>query len=433
MTVASTPGQTIVLWGARGGVGTTVAATQLAFQHPRHVILIDLGGDLVVTFGLRRSKHGVRDLEQADSRTTDEILSAAAVQVAPRVALVPHGGRETPRQLGDGPLADLAEWIRHHEGVVIVDAGTGPPPTALAEVADESLAVTRLSSVDAQRLRALKVPPTALIVVEHPDAWLTKDDIVNAASAGIYATMPHDSDIAHAIDTGTFLQRQPQLRELSAMPDIGEPIWFNWPEESYGTTVERYWSEEFDGFEDGFESARGDCIHVGPDIWAEKYDDRQWAQSLGHPLRLDARTLNRDQRVEHLMQHPRRPDRGNEPLGTWITELPSRRAIDVDFGHAWQSRGSVDRWRVSWNTGSGELHTVNHRTSTVTVLGVFKNEADVENAINGWSKHHDDPDGLAWLDAVSEIAVTDRQPCAAPAVARSQQAPPPSLDIGPLL
>lgn len=218
MTMTSTPGQTIVLWGTRGGVGTTVAATQLAFQHPRHVILIDLGGDLDITLGLRKSKHGVRDLEQADSRTTDEILSAAAVQVAPRVVLVPHGGRETPRQLGDGPLADLAEWIRHHEGVVIVDAGTGPPPTALAEVADESLVVTRLSSVDAQRLRALKVPPTALIVVEHPDAWLTKDDIVNAASAGIYATMPHDSDIANAIDTGTFLQRQPQLRELSAMP-----------------------------------------------------------------------------------------------------------------------------------------------------------------------------------------------------------------------
>ncbi|MFN3254337.1 MAG: hypothetical protein ACE37B_01450 [Ilumatobacter sp.] len=75
---------------------------------------------------------------------------------------------------------------------------------------------------------------------------------------------------------------------------------------------------------------------------------------------------------------------------------------------------------------------MNHRTSTVTVLGVFKDEADVENAINGWSKHHDDPDGLAWLDAVSEIAVTDRQLCAAPAAARAQQAPPPPLDIGPL-
>jgi hypothetical protein len=87
---------------------------------------------------------------------------------------------------------------------------------------------------------------------------------------------------------------------------------------------------------------------------------------------------------------------------------------------------------VSWNTGSGELHTVNHRTSTVTVLGVFTNETDVGNAITGWSKHHDDPNGLTWLDAVSQIAVTDRQPCAAPAAARAQQVPPPPLDIGPL-
>lgn len=429
----NTNSQTIVMWGARGGVGTTVAATQLAFQHPGYVTLIDLAGDLDTTLGLAKQRRGVSELQATDDRRTDKILSAASVQIASRVTLIPHGdGRGAPGLLGEGPSADLAEWIRDHDGVVIVDAGAGPPPEALTEVADDSLAVTRLGRIDAQRLAALPDPPTALIVVERPEAWLTKDDIVHAARAGIYATLPHDPNIAHAIDTGTYLQRQPHLSELNAMPDVGEPIWFDWPDDRYETTVERYYSEEFDGYEDGFESARGDCIHVGDDIWTQKYADRQWTPTLGHPLRHDAPTLDRHQRVEHLMNNPRRPDRGTQRLGDWITGLPSRRAIDVDFGHAWRSRGSTDRWRLSWNTGSGELHTVNHRTSTVTVLGVFPNENEVEDSIAGWSKRHDDPNGLAWLDAVTQIACTDRQ--VGPLDhARTIPPDPPAMDLGPTL
>ncbi|MFN3254338.1 MAG: hypothetical protein ACE37B_01455 [Ilumatobacter sp.] len=310
MTMPNAPSQTIILWGARGGVGTTVAAIQLAFQHPRLVTLVDLN--------------------EPTGRTTAEVLAAAIVQIGPRVSLIPYGDPDGPQALGDGPLADLAEWIREQPGVVIVDAGTGPPPSTLTEVADESIAVTRLSRIDAQHLRSLPAPPTALIVVQHPDAWLAKDDIVNSAHAGIYATMPHDPRVGQAIDTGTFLQRQSRLSELNAMPDVGEPIWFDWPDESYETTVERYYSEEFDGYEDGFESARGDCIHVGDVIWTEKYADRQWTQTLGHALRFDPPDVDRDGRIAQLMKNPRRPDRGGEPLGTWISHHGERSTSTSD-------------------------------------------------------------------------------------------------------
>ena len=206
------PGQTIVLWGAREGVGTTIAAIQLAFQHPNDVTLIDLGGNLDITLGLGKSPDGVLELRHPLNRTTDEILAAATVQITPGVALVPHGGRDQNDALGDGPLADLAEWIRTHQGVVIVDAGTGPPPEALAEVADDSIAVTRLTLIDAYRLRWNRTQPTGVIVVDHPDAWLTTADIETAAGESIHARMPNDLNTSHAIDTGSRGATNGQLR-----------------------------------------------------------------------------------------------------------------------------------------------------------------------------------------------------------------------------
>ena len=234
------PGQTIVLWGARGGVGTT----QLAFQHPNDVTLIDLRGNLDITLGLGKSPDGVLELRHPLNRTTDEILAAATVQITPGVAIVPYGGCDQGDALGDGPLADLAEWIRTHQGVVIVDAGTGPPPEALAEVADDSIAVTRLTMIDAYRLRWDRTRPTGVIVVDQPDAWLTTADIEAAAGEGIYARMPYDLNISHAIDTGTFLDHQPSLARLNPLPDIADLISFPNDDHSPRSIVERHRATE---------------------------------------------------------------------------------------------------------------------------------------------------------------------------------------------
>lgn len=164
--------QTIIVWGASGGVGTSVAATMLAHQHPGRVTLVDLAGDLNRVLALPDARHGVSDLSRPGVLDATETLHLTSMDISPRVSLVPFGDRHCPTArpfiLADGPLADLAEWIRAHPHLVIVDAGVGPPPDALREVATDSLAVTRLTRVNTERLRRMRDKLTGLIVVEHP-------------------------------------------------------------------------------------------------------------------------------------------------------------------------------------------------------------------------------------------------------------------------
>jgi NAD(P)-dependent dehydrogenase (short-subunit alcohol dehydrogenase family) len=403
--------QTIVVWGASGGVGTSTVATMLAHQHPGRVTLIDLAGDLNRILALPDARHGVSDLSSPGVPNATETLHLTSVDISPRVSLVPFGDRHCPTTrsiiLADGPLADLAEWIRAHPHVVIVDAGVGPPPEALREVATDSLAVTRLTRVNAERLQRMRYELTGLIVVEQPDASLSRTDVATLAATPIYATLPYSKDIPHAIDAGMFLHRLDDLARLTALPELEEQVYINWFDEAHVTNVADYWLDAY-GIA-GFDTYEGDIIVVGSEIWTMSVLERPWS-TFEMRIHVEPNLAKpRDQEIAHLVGHPRPPDRGSDPLEEWMLRISDRLATDVDFGHAWQSSLSEDRWRLSWNTGSGELHTVNQDTAVVTVLGTFANEQDVHAALDGWARHHDDENGLDWIDAVVRLVLAERR------------------------
>lgn len=400
--------RTIVIWGATGGVGTSVVATMLAHQHPGQVTLIDLVGDLNRLLALPGTSGGVTDLAHRPDLDTTELIDTTRIDIGSRVSLVPFGNPDrNGSAIGDGPLDDLSEWIRTEPDVVILHVGIGPPPKGLLDFADESLAVTRLTRVNAERLRRARGSSTGLIVVEHPDSWLTRSDIATLAAVPIYATLPYCKDIPHAIDSGVFIERLDDLARLTALPEIEEQIYLSWPEEAYVTNVADYWLDE-NGIA-GFESYDGDVIVVGQEIWTMSILDRPWST---FEMRIDAEPNpkhTRQRQIDDLIAHPRPPDRGAVTLDEWMLRTSDRLSIDVDFGHAWQSTLSEDRWRLSWNSGSGELHTVNQKTRIVTVLGTFIQEHEVHAALDGWARHHDDANGLDWVDAAIRVAITERR------------------------
>ena len=79
----------------------------------------------------------------------------------------------------------------------------------------------------------------------------------------------------------------------------------------------------------------------------------------------------------------------------WIERDPARRAAEVDFGTTWtRDRDPDETWRVSWNTGSGELVAVNRTGDDVEVLGTFATVEDVRDAIPDWPERAVRPGGL---------------------------------------
>ena len=79
----------------------------------------------------------------------------------------------------------------------------------------------------------------------------------------------------------------------------------------------------------------------------------------------------------------------------WIERDPARRAAEVDFGTTWTTdRRPGETWRLSWNTGSGELVAVTRGGDDVEVLGRFDSAEDVSQALPDWAQRALRPGGL---------------------------------------
>jgi len=79
----------------------------------------------------------------------------------------------------------------------------------------------------------------------------------------------------------------------------------------------------------------------------------------------------------------------------WIGRDPARRAAEVDFGTTWTTdRRPGETWRLSWNTGSGELVAVTGGDDDVEVLGRFDSAEDVSKAVPDWAQRALRPGGL---------------------------------------
>lgn len=195
-------------WSAKGGSGTTVVAASLALvlSHRRPTVLVDLAADAPAALGVAEpSGPGVADW-LASPAADAPALWRLAIPVAEGLQLLPRG-----HQPALGPRwAELAEVLHEFDGTVVVDAGTGVPPAALAEVAAHSLLVTRPCYLALRRAVGCGVQPTGVVLVAEPGRALSARDVERAVGAPVVSEVQYDPAVARAVDAGLLAARLPR-------------------------------------------------------------------------------------------------------------------------------------------------------------------------------------------------------------------------------
>ena len=199
-----------VCFAAKGGSGTTcvVAATGLRLTVPG--LLVDLAGELPTVLGVAEpSGAGVHDWLVADAGP--DRLERLVVPLRGSLGLLAAGG---VRAHPGSPRWDALAAALPRFGAVVVDAGTGPPPPALAAAADRTLLVTRACFLALRRAVALDARPTGVVLVREPGRALRPSDVEHALGAPIVATVPLDPLIARAVDAGLLATALPRTARL---------------------------------------------------------------------------------------------------------------------------------------------------------------------------------------------------------------------------
>ncbi len=215
-----------VCWAAKGGSGTTFVAATLALRAPHPSLLVDLDGELPSVLGIAApDRPGVADW--IASAAPPDHLADLTITLDGSTELLPlRLGAETDGNGsadGDDRLSDLVAWLaaweRSHDGTVVIDAGTGPPPAGLRE-ADRHLLVTRNCYLSVNRAAGFDQTPTGIVLIKEPGRSLGEEEIEHAVGAPVVATLAWDTDVGRAVDAGLLATRIPRSvdRELRRAP-----------------------------------------------------------------------------------------------------------------------------------------------------------------------------------------------------------------------
>jgi hypothetical protein len=205
-----------VLWAAKGGSGTTTIAASLALLRPHDTLLVDLDGELPAVAGLPEPPgHGVADWLRSEAPT--EALEELTVPLDRTTRLLPRGS--SPVDGCSSRWTEFTKWAATR-GPVVVDAGTGLPPTELLGSNIRSLLVTRACYLSLRRAVASPARPDGVILVTEPGRALHAADVTRAIGVPVVATVAHDPAIARSIDAGILAARIPTglRRSLTVSP-----------------------------------------------------------------------------------------------------------------------------------------------------------------------------------------------------------------------
>jgi hypothetical protein len=202
----------ILCWAAKGGSGTTVIACAMALGVPigHAATLVDLSGDSATALGLNEpAGPGVMDWLASPTAGAGE-LHRLSVTIRDQVQLIPCGTSSAT----DGQWSRLVTGLA---GVpnVIIDGGTGCPPTVLHEAAEHSLLVTRPCFIAIRRAQQLDIRPTGIVLVDEPGRALTAGDVEHALAVPVVAEVRLDPAVARAVDAGLLIARLPRSLTIS--------------------------------------------------------------------------------------------------------------------------------------------------------------------------------------------------------------------------
>jgi hypothetical protein len=172
--------------------------------------LVDLGGDCATALGMTEpSGPGVVDWLASPTAGATE-LARLALTIRDDVQLIPRGEGNPP----DNQWQRLAVALAALD-TVIVDAGTGSPPQALHDAAEQSLLIIRPCFMAIRRAQRLTVRPTGIVLVDEPGRALTSTDLERALGVGVIAEVRLDPAVARAVDAGLLIARLPRSLSLS--------------------------------------------------------------------------------------------------------------------------------------------------------------------------------------------------------------------------
>lgn len=191
-------------YAAKGGSGTTVAVASIGLSTPSPALLVDLAGDLPAVLGAAEAD-GPGVLDWLRSGAGADRLRVLERAVGADVALLHRG---TPGAVPPERWSQLAAWLATEGRTVLVDAGTGAPPPALA-AAGRTLLVTRCCYLALRAAARMTVRPDAVVMVREPGRALGAADVAAAVGAPVILTTLVDPAIARSVDAGLLAARLP--------------------------------------------------------------------------------------------------------------------------------------------------------------------------------------------------------------------------------
>ncbi|MFI8518501.1 CpaE family protein [Streptomyces sp. NPDC085481] len=237
-TLAGPGGRVVTVSGAKGGVGTTVAAVHLALAaraSGRTVALVDMdlqGGDIASYLDVQ-FRRSLADLAAINDITPRVLQDAVYVHETGLALLLAPGEGERGEEVTDRSARQIVSALRSRYEVVVIDCGThlDGASAAAVEMAETALLLTTPDVVAVRaakrvvrmwdRLQVRKPEETTLVVnryhrsTEIQPALIQK--ITGTRMAGV-AVPAHFKELAAVVDAG-------RLHDLDARSSVRQALW----------------------------------------------------------------------------------------------------------------------------------------------------------------------------------------------------------------
>lgn len=237
------PGRTIAVFSAKGGVGTSVLASNLALRLADHTgapaILADLDlacADQAVLHGLR-PRFTVQDVVNGALGGDAESLQQVLLPVPDTDVKVLPGPLDpaAAETIEDAAVLDVLHHLRELVGLVVVDTASAFTDVTLTVLEHADVIVVPVS-LDVLSLRSAKVTlqtfdrlgidrERVMLVGVRADAkvGLTLDDVVRTTGATIHVAVPSSRDVARSINTASPLAlSSPRSSVVRAVDELVE-------------------------------------------------------------------------------------------------------------------------------------------------------------------------------------------------------------------
>ena len=205
----------VCFWSPKGGSGTSViaAASALVLARETDARIVDLAGDQPAVLGLAHDcAPGLLDWMRSGPTAPTDALDHLAVEVAPRLSLLPAGDLDGAPASPEAGAA-LAVALDADPRPAVCDLGRldDPAARAFAEVAGIGIVVVRgcyLALRRAVRHPAITGVVGAVLIDEHGRS-LGAHDVEDVLGVPVIATIAARTSIARAVDAGVLPTRLP--------------------------------------------------------------------------------------------------------------------------------------------------------------------------------------------------------------------------------